>query len=96
MGLSVPAGTNLCSFRLPETASSITKRKPGIRHLSSDKKFSHTAAVDLYAGILDKIEKNDDNRFEQRAFVSKLNKLKIFRNRLRSSMCHPDKQAGQD
>lgn len=62
-------------FQLTRNRDLYAEALPGICLLNRDGRFAIAAAADLYAGILDEIERADFNVFSQRAFVSSKRKL---------------------
>ncbi|MBK6326502.1 MAG: squalene/phytoene synthase family protein [Chloroflexi bacterium] len=65
-------------FQLDRTRQLYEEAWPGIGMLHKDGRFAIAAAAGLYRAILPKIEANDYDVFNQRAFVSTLGKLRLL------------------
>jgi phytoene synthase len=65
-------------FQIARARDYYAEATRGIPMLAPDARFAVRASLDLYAGILDKIEENDYDNFHKRAYTSKLEKLRIL------------------
>jgi phytoene synthase len=65
----------LMRFEIQRARKFYQDAERGIRHLNSDSRWPVWAALMLYQGILDVIEKNDYDVFSKRAFVSQPKKM---------------------
>lgn len=65
----------LMRFEIQRARKFYQDAESGIRHLSPDSRWPVWAALMLYQGILDVIEKNDYDVFSQRAYVSQPKKM---------------------
>jgi phytoene synthase len=65
----------LMRFQIQRARKFFTEAESGIRGLSRDSRWPVWAALMLYQGILDVIERNQYDVFTQRAYVSKSRKL---------------------
>ncbi|WP_427158386.1 15-cis-phytoene synthase CrtB [Aliinostoc sp. HNIBRCY26] len=65
----------LMRFQIERARQFYTKAEQGIAHLAPDARWPVWAASMLYGQILDVIERNDYNVFNQRAYVPQLQKL---------------------
>ncbi|MGH1394963.1 MAG: 15-cis-phytoene synthase CrtB [Trichormus sp.] len=65
----------LMRFQIDRARQFYTKAEQGITHLAPDARWPVWAASMLYGQILDVIERNDYNVFNQRAYVPQLQKL---------------------
>jgi phytoene synthase len=65
----------LMRFEIQRARKFYTAAERGIRSLSPDARWPVWAALMLYQGILDAIERNDYNVFDKRAFVPKPRKM---------------------
>jgi len=68
----------LMRFQIQRARKYYTQAERGIRALSSDSRWPVWAALMLYQGILDVIERNQFDVFSQRAYVPKAQKLLLL------------------
>jgi phytoene synthase len=65
-------------FQIARARKYYKEAERGIPMLSPDARFAVRAALDLYGGILAKIEENGYDNFKKRAYTSALDKLQIL------------------
>lgn len=65
-------------FQLDRAKTFYEEARDGIAYLDRDSRFAIYAALKIYSGILQEIEKNDFNVFKERAFVSTSKKFIIL------------------
>merc|ERR1740138_590936 len=65
-------------FQIARARSYYAEAARGIPMLAPDARFAVRASLDLYNGILEKLEENDYDNFHKRAYTTKLDKLKIL------------------
>lgn len=75
-GQVTPQWRSFMQFQISRNRQLYAEAKPGIGFLSADGRLAITAAADLYAEILDEIEKNDYNVFTKRASTNAIQKIK--------------------
>ncbi|WP_218082640.1 phytoene synthase [Anthocerotibacter panamensis] len=66
---------DLMRYQIQRTRDYYAKAESGIRKLQADSRWPVWASLLFYRGILDQIERNGYQNFNQRAFVSDLRKL---------------------
>merc|ERR1719221_623255 len=65
-------------FQIARAREYYAEAERGIPMLAPDARLAVRASLDLYSAILDKVEENDYDNFNKRAFTSKWDKLKML------------------
>jgi phytoene synthase len=68
----------MTKFEIERAREWYDKSAEGIKMLSPDAQLPIRAAADMYATILTKIEANDYDNFDKRAYTTKLEKLQLL------------------
>jgi phytoene synthase len=82
---------NFVKFQIARARGYYKEAAKGIPMLAPDARFAVRASLDLYGRILDKIEENDYDNFNKRAFTTGLEKLSILPGSWMKSLQKPEK-----